>query len=150
MSFPQAVFRLLYIALSLIIIGPLFHTLAARWEAGIAQWLKRRTHDGKVAGSSPGRSGRRIFFSMTNGAAREPFGSFCHLVVREREREGWGEEGQRESMFVRERQSRERERRRYMCACVCVCVCVCVCAHVCVCVCVRVCVCVCVCVCAGG
>ena len=29
--------------------------------AGIAQWLERRTRDRKVSGSSPGRSGGRIF-----------------------------------------------------------------------------------------
>ena len=30
-------------------------------EAGIAQWLQRRTRDRKVPGSSPRRSGGRIF-----------------------------------------------------------------------------------------
>ena len=35
-------------------------------EAGIAQWLERRTHDRKVAGSNPCRSGGRIFFSGVN------------------------------------------------------------------------------------
>ena len=34
--------------------------------AGIAQWLERRIRDRKVAGSSPGRSGWRIFFSGVN------------------------------------------------------------------------------------
>ena len=34
--------------------------------AGIAQWLERRTRDRKVPGSSPGRSGGRIFFSRVN------------------------------------------------------------------------------------
>ena len=34
--------------------------------ARIAQWLERRTRDRKVAGSSPGRSGVRIFFSRVN------------------------------------------------------------------------------------
>ena len=34
--------------------------------AGIAQWLKRRTHDWKVAGSNPCWSGGRIFFSRVN------------------------------------------------------------------------------------
>ena len=34
--------------------------------AGIAQWLERRTHDWKVAGSNPCRSGGRIFFSRVN------------------------------------------------------------------------------------
>ena len=37
-----------------------------RREAGTAQWLERRTRDQKVAGSSPGRSGGKIFFSMIN------------------------------------------------------------------------------------
>ena len=35
-------------------------------EAGIAQWLECQTHHRKVQGSSPGRSGWRIFFSMVN------------------------------------------------------------------------------------
>ena len=34
--------------------------------AGIAQWLDRRTHDRKVAGSNPCWSGGRIFFSRVN------------------------------------------------------------------------------------
>ena len=34
--------------------------------AGIAQWLERRTHDRKVAGSSTCMSGGRIFFSRVN------------------------------------------------------------------------------------
>ena len=34
--------------------------------AGIAQWLEHQTHDLKVPGSSPGRSGGRIFFSRVN------------------------------------------------------------------------------------
>ena len=33
-------------------------------EAVIAQWLGRRTGDQKVAGSSPGRSDRRMFFRV--------------------------------------------------------------------------------------
>ena len=32
----------------------------------IAQWLEHRTHDRKVPGSSPGRSGGRSFFSRVN------------------------------------------------------------------------------------
>ena len=36
------------------------------WGAGIAQWLEHQTHDLKVPGSSPGRSGGRIFFSRVN------------------------------------------------------------------------------------
>ena len=34
--------------------------------AGIAQWSERRTRDRKVAGSSSGRTGGRIFFSRVN------------------------------------------------------------------------------------
>ena len=34
--------------------------------AGVAQWLARRTRDWKVPGSSPCRSGRRMFFSRVN------------------------------------------------------------------------------------
>ena len=34
--------------------------------AQIACWLECRTHNGKVASSNPGRSGRRIFFSKVN------------------------------------------------------------------------------------
>ena len=33
---------------------------------GIAQWLERRTHYRQVSGSSPGRSGGRIFFPRVN------------------------------------------------------------------------------------
>ena len=33
----------------------------ARFKAGIAQWLQRRTRDRKVPGSSPGRSGGGFF-----------------------------------------------------------------------------------------
>ena len=33
-------------------------------EIKIAQWLERRTRDRKVAGSSPGRNGVNIFFSI--------------------------------------------------------------------------------------
>ena len=34
--------------------------------AETAQWLERQTRDRKVAGSSPGRSGGRIYFSRVN------------------------------------------------------------------------------------
>ena len=34
--------------------------------AGIAQWSERRTRDRKVPGSSPGRSGGRIYFSRVH------------------------------------------------------------------------------------
>jgi len=30
------------------------------WGVAMAQWLQHQTHDQKVAGSSPSRSGRRI------------------------------------------------------------------------------------------
>ena len=36
------------------------------WGAGIAQWLERRTHDWKVAGSNPCWSSGRIFFSRVD------------------------------------------------------------------------------------
>ena len=36
------------------------------WGAGIAKCLERRTLDQKIAGSSPGRNGGRIFFSSVN------------------------------------------------------------------------------------
>ena len=62
-------------------------------RAGRVQWLERRTRDRKFAGSSPGRSGGRIFFSGVNflcrllfrypfhprvtSVARKRFRSFC-------------------------------------------------------------------------
>ena len=42
------------------------HALHFQWGAGVAQWIERRTRDQKVPGSSPGRSGGRIFFSRVN------------------------------------------------------------------------------------
>ena len=36
------------------------------WGEGLAQWLERWTRDRKVPGSSPGRSGGRIFFSRVS------------------------------------------------------------------------------------
>ena len=39
------------------------NTTRAQWVMGIAQWLECQTPDRKVAGSNPGRSGMRIFFS---------------------------------------------------------------------------------------
>ena len=42
---------------------PGVHCKVRYWGAGIAQWLERYTRDRKVAGSSPDRSGVRIFFS---------------------------------------------------------------------------------------
>ena len=38
----------------------------SRREAGIAQWLERRTRDRKVEGSNPCWNGGRIFFSRVN------------------------------------------------------------------------------------
>ena len=35
-------------------------------RTGIVQWLERQTHDRKVEGSKPCRSGGRIFFSRVN------------------------------------------------------------------------------------
>ena len=43
-------------------------------EAGIAQWLERRTRDWKVAGSNPCRSGGGIFFSRSTFCADSYFG----------------------------------------------------------------------------
>ena len=42
------------------------HGLLYNGGVGIAQWLECRTHDWKVLGLSPGRSCRKIFFSMVN------------------------------------------------------------------------------------
>ena len=42
------------------------YLISGLWGAGIAQWLERRTHDRKVHGSSPGRSGGIIFFSSVS------------------------------------------------------------------------------------
>ena len=60
-------------------------------KAGIAQWLKHRTGDWKVAGSSPRRSGRRIFFSRVNFLCcwllfRYPFYPRVTAVARKRSR----------------------------------------------------------------
>ena len=58
--------------------------------AGIAQWLERRTRDRKVPGSSPGRSGGRIFFSRVNFLCRllflYPFHPRVTAVARKRSR----------------------------------------------------------------
>ena len=60
------------------------------WGAGIAQWLERRTHDRKVPGSSPGRSGGRIFFPMVIFLCwllfRYPFHPRLTAVARKRSR----------------------------------------------------------------
>ena len=63
---------------------------AVRWRAGIAQWFERRTRDRKVPGSSPGRSGGRIFFSGVNFLCwllfRYPFHPRVTAVARKRSR----------------------------------------------------------------
>ena len=65
-------------------------------KAGIAQWLKHRTGDWKVAGSSPRRSGRRIFFSRVNFLCcwllfRYPFHPRVTAVARKRRVGCWSE-----------------------------------------------------------
>ena len=59
-------------------------------RAGIAQWLERRTRDRKFPGSSPGRSGGRIFFSRVNFLCwlllRYPFHPRVISVARKRSR----------------------------------------------------------------
>ena len=54
----------------------------------VAPWLECRTRDQKVAGSSPGRSGRLIFFSRVNFLCgllfRYPFHPRVTAVVRKR------------------------------------------------------------------
>ena len=58
--------------------------------AGIVQWLERRICDWKVAGSSPCRSGGRIFFSRVNFLCwlllRYPFHPRVTAVARKRSR----------------------------------------------------------------
>ena len=41
-------------------------TFLINMGVGIAQWLERRTRDWKVTGSSPCRSGGKMFFSRAN------------------------------------------------------------------------------------
>ena len=57
---------------------------------GIAQWLERRTHDWKVAGSNPCWSGGRIFFSRVDFLCwllfRYPFHPRVTAVARKRSR----------------------------------------------------------------
>ena len=74
--------------------------LTARWTLtithrcmilhGIAQWLKRRIHDCKVAGSNPCWSGRKIFFSRVDFLCwllfRYPFHPCVTAVARKRSR----------------------------------------------------------------
>ena len=59
-------------------------------RAGVAQWLERRTHDRKVAGSNPCWSGGRIFFSRVNFLCwllfRYPFHPRVTAVARKRPR----------------------------------------------------------------
>ena len=59
-------------------------------ETGTARWLERRVCDRKVAGSSPGRSGGRIFFSGVNFLCwllfRCPLHSRVSAVARKRSR----------------------------------------------------------------
>ena len=43
-----------------------YHATIPVIRAGIAQWLEHQTHDRKVTGSNPCRSGRRILFSRVN------------------------------------------------------------------------------------
>ena len=58
------------------------------WGAGIAQWLERRTHDWKVAGSNPRWNGGRIVFSRVNFLCwllfRYPFQPRVTTVARKR------------------------------------------------------------------
>ena len=65
--------------------------LPTGWSgAGIAQWLKRRTRDWKVAGSNPCWSGGRIFFSRVDFLCwllfRYPFHPRVTAVARKRSR----------------------------------------------------------------
>ena len=46
--------------------NPLLQSSLLNTGTGIAQWLERRTHDWKVPGSNPCRSGGRIFFSRVD------------------------------------------------------------------------------------
>ena len=63
-----------------------YRRMTYRRGAGIAQWSERRTRDRK--GSSPGRSGGRIFFSRVNFLCwllfRYPFHPRVTAVVRKR------------------------------------------------------------------
>ena len=51
----------------------MLYQLNHRTGAGIAQWLERQTHDWKVAGLNPCRSGGRIFFSRSTFCADSYF-----------------------------------------------------------------------------
>ena len=65
-----------------------YRRMTYRRGARIAQWLERRTRDRKVPGSSPGRSGGRIFFSRVNFLCwllfRYPFHPRVTAVARKR------------------------------------------------------------------
>ena len=50
-------------------------------EAGIAQWFQRRTRDRKVPGSSPSRSGWRIFLLQGQLCVLTYFGICSTLVL---------------------------------------------------------------------
>ena len=68
----------------------LYKLLIYIFGAGIAQWLERRTRDGKVAGLNPCKSGGRIFFSRVNFLCwllfRYPFHPRVTTVARKRSR----------------------------------------------------------------
>ena len=69
---------------------PASNLLLPSKEAGIAQWLGRRTRDWKVAGSNPCWSGGRIFFSRVDFLCwllfRYPFHPRVTAVARKRSR----------------------------------------------------------------
>ena len=58
----------------LLVLCWIFRVVRTTQESGTAQWLERRTHDWKVAGSNPCRSSGRIFFSTVN--------FLCWLLIR--------------------------------------------------------------------
>ena len=64
-----------------------------RWVNGDGPAIKRRTRDRKVVGSSPGRTGGRIFFSRFNILCwflfRYPFHPRVTKEARERSRSFW-------------------------------------------------------------
>ena len=56
------------------------------WGAGIAQWFERRIRDRKVSGSSPGRSGGGIFFSMSTLCADSYVGMRSTAVAHKKKK----------------------------------------------------------------
>ena len=68
----------------------IFGVQKGMWAAGVVQWLERWTRDQKVEGSSPGRSGGRIFISRVNFLCRLLFRYQFHprvtSVARKRSR----------------------------------------------------------------